>query len=46
MAPHLVRAQSAYKNKGYSHFITHTHTHTRPPPAAKQINGILDVRCL
>ena len=28
MVPHFVRAQSAYKNIGYTHFITHTHTHT------------------
>ena len=25
MAPHLIRAQRAYK--GYTHFISHTHTH-------------------
>ena len=33
MAPHLVRAQSAYKNiKIHSFYHTHTHTYTRAPP--------------
>ena len=28
MVPHLVRAQSVYKDIRYAHFITYTHTHT------------------
>lgn len=35
MVPHIVRAQSIYKNIVYIHFITCTHTHTL------QIHGLL-----
>ena len=43
MAPHLVRAQSTYKDIRYTHFITHTYTHTththNKPKSQQQMTG-------